>query len=255
MKPLQFESVRSVLALLLREVSATYGRTPGGFLWAILEPVGFIVLLALGFSFVFHVPSLGRSFMLFYATGFLPVHIYSELSGKLMHGLRYSRPLLSYPKVLWIDALIARALLHLTAGVLVSVLIFAGIFAVIDHPSTLRLAPILIGFSMAAGIGIGIGTLNAYLTGRFEVWGRIWAILARPIFLSSAVFFVPENLADPLRSVIWWNPLTHAVGAVRSGIYHSYHPSDLSVFYGFGFALVTLVAGLLLLRAHQDRIL
>lgn len=39
-KQMPFATFRTVMAMVLREMTATYGRTPGGYIWAIIEPVG-----------------------------------------------------------------------------------------------------------------------------------------------------------------------------------------------------------------------
>ncbi|WP_311200115.1 hypothetical protein [Phaeobacter inhibens] len=57
-------TLRTVAALVLREMSTRYGRTPGGYLWGILEPLAAILFLSLGFSLVIRTPSLGTSFPL-----------------------------------------------------------------------------------------------------------------------------------------------------------------------------------------------
>jgi len=72
-------STRSVLALVLREMGSTYGQSPGGYVWAIIQPIGIILILALGFSLLIKAPSLGTSFLLFYATGFLAYDLYNQL--------------------------------------------------------------------------------------------------------------------------------------------------------------------------------
>ena len=41
---------RTVSALMLREMSTRYGRSPGGYAWALLEPVGAIIVMAIGFG-------------------------------------------------------------------------------------------------------------------------------------------------------------------------------------------------------------
>ena len=41
---------RIVMALMLREMATTYGRSAGGYLWAILEPILGIALLSVIFS-------------------------------------------------------------------------------------------------------------------------------------------------------------------------------------------------------------
>jgi capsular polysaccharide transport system permease protein len=38
------------------------------------------------------------------------------------------------------------------------------------------------------------GVLNCLLVGLFPVWGQVWAILSRPLFLVAGVIFVMEDL-------------------------------------------------------------
>ena len=72
-------AARVIMALMLREMTTKYGRTPGGYLWAILEPIGMIIVLSFGFSLVMRSPSLGNSFIVFYASGFLVFNHYRSL--------------------------------------------------------------------------------------------------------------------------------------------------------------------------------
>ena len=60
-----FRFVRTILALILREMSTTYGRSAGGYIWAVLEPAAGIALLAFAFSLALRAPSLGTNFALF----------------------------------------------------------------------------------------------------------------------------------------------------------------------------------------------
>ena len=47
---------RTLVALVMREMSTTYGRSALGYLWAILEPVAGIMLLTAIFSLAFRAP-------------------------------------------------------------------------------------------------------------------------------------------------------------------------------------------------------
>ena len=42
---LRFRTARAVTALVIREMTTTYGRSPGGYLWAVAQPVALIVVL------------------------------------------------------------------------------------------------------------------------------------------------------------------------------------------------------------------
>jgi capsular polysaccharide transport system permease protein len=73
-------------ALILREIATRYGRTPGGFLWAVAEPVAAVLVLTAALSMVVHAPSLGTSFVVFYASGYLPFLLLRDASGPCAAG-------------------------------------------------------------------------------------------------------------------------------------------------------------------------
>lgn len=246
----RFATSRVVSALILREMSTTYGRSPGGYVWAVLEPVAGIALLTLVFSFLFRAPPLGMNFPLFYASGLVPLLMYMDISAKLATSIRFSRPLLMYPRVTLADAFLARAILASITQILVAAIVFMGILLAFESRTTVDLPKLVRGLSMAIELAIGVGILNCYLFQRFPVWERVWAILNRPMFLISCVLFLFDDVPEPFKSWLWFNPIVHIVGQVRSGIYPYYDAFYVAPFYVSGFALVTACVGLLLLRRH-----
>ena len=245
-------SCRCTGALILREMSTTYGRSPGGYLWAILEPVGAVALMSVAFSMAFRAPSLGISFPLFYATGVLPYLLFQDISGKLSQALRFSKPLMAYPVITIADALIARLVLNaLTQGVIFT-LVLAGCLMLFDtralpDPWTLAAA-----FALCTVLGAGIGTLNCHLMTAYAAWARLWPIATRPLFLISGIFFVLEDVPDPYRGWLWWNPLIHVTGLIRRGIYPGYEAAHVSPLYVLAVAVGTALVGLALLRRDAD---
>ncbi|MGR3439393.1 ABC transporter permease [Alterinioella nitratireducens] len=253
--PPRFQSLRTIFALMLREMSTTYGRSPGGYIWVILEPVGAVVLLSLAFSMVLRAPSLGTSFVLFYATGFLPFSAFMSLNGKLTSSLRFSRSLLAYPRVTWLDAVLARYILGLLTEITVFCVVITGILLLQETRAVITIGPILTGLSMAAVVGAGVGLMNCLLNGLFPVWGRIWTIISRPLFLASGIFFLYEDMPPIAQDILWWNPVLHATGEVRRGFYPVYEASYVSYTYTFGTGAVLVLLGLILIGRHHKRII
>lgn len=247
--------MRSVVALMLREMSTTYGRSPGGYLWAVLEPVGGIMVLTLAFSLLLRAPSLGTDFALFYATGYLPFTVYSKISTAVGASLRFSRALLTYPSVTYVDAILARFLLTLLTQVMVFYVIINGIVIVRDLSPILEFGAIVKAFAMAAMLGLGIGVLNAHLGTMYPVWKNVWGIVTRPLFLASGIFYLPEDLPGWAMDVLIWNPLIHIVGLMRRGFYATYDASYVSPTYVCTVALIAMALGLLLLRRDHKEIL
>lgn len=238
---------------MLREMSSTYGRSPGGYIWAILEPMLGIALLTLIFSIGFRSPRLGDNFPIFYATGLLPFMMFMTVSNKMGQAINYSRQLLAYPRVTYVDTLIARMLLAILTSLVVSALILTGILLVFETRTTLVLPQILLAFAMAAALGIGIGTLNCLLISRFPVWQQAWSIFTRPLFLVSGIIFIYEAVPMPYQNWIWYNPLMHVTGTMRAAFYFSYEAVYVSLIYVFALSLATGALGLVFLRRfHRD---
>lgn len=246
---------RTVFALMLREMSTRYGKQPGGYIWAFLEPLGFIVMLAVGFSLLLRSPSLGNNFLLFYATGYLPFQMYQATQLTVTRAITFSKPLLSYPAVTWIDTIIARFVLNALTTALVTYILLTGILIATDARAVIDAPPILLAMSLAALTGLGIGVLNCLVMGFFPTYDLVWSILTRPLFLASAIFYIYEDLPPLAQNILWWNPLVHTSGIMRSGFYPMYEPQYVSVLFVLVFALVPLCLGLLLLRRYNKDIL
>jgi capsular polysaccharide transport system permease protein len=251
----RFAGARSIMALILREMSTRYGRAPGGYIWALLEPMGAIIMLSLGFSLVMKTPPLGNSFVLFFATGFLPLSLFLGISNMVARSIRFSRPLLAYPAVSWIDALLARFILNGLTNILVIYLLFIGILAVTDTRTVLNLDPIILSMFLCLLLGLGIGTLNCVLGGLYPAWEMIWSIATRPLFLASGVFYTYESLPRVVQDILWWNPILHIVSMMRTGFYPMYRAPHVSITFVLLTSMITLLLGILLMRRHHRALL
>ncbi|SLN68799.1 ABC transporter permease [Roseisalinus antarcticus] len=246
-------SLRTIIALILREMSTRYGRSPGGYVWAILEPMGMIVILAYGFSLLMRTPALGTSFLLFYAAGFLPFNFFQTTSKLVGSALKFSRPLLSYPAVSWIDAVIGRFALNLLTSMLVFYILITGILTLTDARATISVGPILLSYALMGLLGLGIGMVNCVISGFIPVWDSVWSIITRPLFLASGVILIYEELPQFAQQVLWWNPLMHLTGMMRTGFYPMYQPEYISVEYVLMVGMPLLFFGLVFMqRYHKD---
>lgn len=247
----RFASLRSIAALVLREMSTTNGRSPGGYLWAILEPAAGIALLAVIFSLGFRTPALGSNFALFYASGLVPLMAFTAISGRVGQSVTYSRQLLTYPSVTFLDAIFARFLLNAITQIMVATVIFAGILLLFDTKTIIKIPAVAAAFGMTGALALGIGTLNCFLFTKFPIWQQVWSILTRPLFVISCVFMLFDQIPSWARDWLWYNPIIHCVGMMRHGFYSTYHAMYVSVAYVLGVSLITGAFGLMLLYRHQ----
>ncbi|MGR3617179.1 MAG: ABC transporter permease [Paracoccaceae bacterium] len=251
----KFRSARAILALILREMESTYGRSVGGYLWVILEPAAGIAIMSLIFGLILQAPPLGTSFPFFFATGILPFLFYTTVSTKIGQAIRFSRPLLAYPALNVADAVLARFLLNSTSQIVVMVIVLVGITGFQNLQLAIDWPELFIALAMLVSLTGAIGVLTCFLGSAFPVWTQIWAVLSRPLFILSGVLFLPENVPIAYREVFLLNPLAHVISQFRSAFYPTYHAQNVDPIYVFLLSLCIGTFGLFLLLRNSHWVL
>lgn len=246
----RFASLRTITALMLREMSTTYGRSPGGYIWAVLEPALGLAVLVVLFSSGLRTPPLGTNFAIFYASGLLPFYSFILVCNKVGQAVNFSKQLLTYPRVTIVDAVLARFILASLTQFLVSSILISAILCTMETRTILVMPAILSAFAMAAALGLGVGLLNAVLMAYYPVWQSAWSVITRPLILLSGVILLHDRIPQPFRDWLWWNPLVHVTGRSRTGFYYSYRGEYISELYVYIFALICGAVGLMFLRRY-----
>ena len=252
------QHIRVTAALIIRETSARYGNKPGGYAWAILDPLAHVAMMTFIFGALARTPPIGTDFALFFATGFLPFSAYQGMSQFVTGAIRANKNLFSYPIVAPIDAVVSRYILQLLTSWLVTIIIFAICTSEWSHLQTLDLGVVVASFVLATLLGLGVGMMNIPLFNDYPLYEKIFGLINRPILLISGVFFLPESMPGPMQHVLYLNPLVHMIMWFRSGIYPEYSATGLDLEFAtlctavvvmIGFALFTFSRSL-----REDRI-
>lgn len=245
---------RVTAALIVREMSTRYGSKPGGYLWAIFDPVAHVTMMTVIFQAFARMPALGLSFPLFFASGYLPFTFYQRMSSFMAGTIKANKTLLSYPVVSPFDAITSRFTLQFMTDALVSAVILFMIIELGGVAQPMNIAGMIEAAGAAAVLGLGIGAINIVMFARSPLYEQIFGIVNRPLFMISGVFFLPESLPNPFRDLILYNPLVHIIMWFRGALYPEYRADGLDTGYVIEFALVCFVVGLALLTASMREI-
>lgn len=246
---------RTIAALMLREVQTGNGRAVGGYLWAIIEPAAGITILTAVISLGLRIstPSIGSSFALFYATGLVPFSMMIALMNKVGFAIAFSKPLLAYPGVTYVDAILARVLLNSFTQLMVLLVVMTGVHVLLDVSTLRDYGAIAASFGLAMLFATGVGILNCFLFSVIPVWQKLWMIATKPLFLISTIIFLFEEIPQPFRDVLWYNPIVHVIGLMRRGFYATYDAAYVSPVFVVVVSGICMVLGLLgLTRSHRD---
>ncbi len=222
-------------------------------MWSVLEPLFAILVLSVGFSLLLRSPSLGTSFLLFYATGYLILNLYMTLANPIMRSIQFSSSLLRFPAVSWIDAVMARFLLNSMTGIITMVLLFTVILSLVETRTVLSLTPIVEATLLAMLLGLGVGVLTLTPAGLYPLFNVVWSVLTRPLMIMSGIIYTYEDLPTFAQNILWYNPLIHLTGLMRTGFYPTYSPTYISFPYVIFFSIIALAFGLVLSsRYHRE---
>src|SRR5690606_13996708 len=133
---------------------------------------------------------------------------------------------------------------EVATSLLSMMIIIVGLMAMEGISPPARLDVFVAGIAALALLGFGLGTINAILNSYFSSWRHIEAMMSRPLFLMSGVFFTPAMLPSAIRDILVWNPVLHGIEWLRYGYYEGYRPDFISFTYLMGWGLVMTLAGL-----------
>lgn len=243
-----------VAALVIREMCTRYGTKFGGYAWAIIDPLAFVVLLSVIFSAIARTPALGTNFPLFFATGYMAFWIYRSMADQVAGAVKSNRNLLNYPVVNPYDTVYARAILQILTQFLVCMIIFTGIGLVIEPLPRLDMYPILEATVLALMLGMGVGMVNVVAFHMSPTYQQVFNIVNRPLYLLSGVFLIPDHVPEPYRTYLFYNPLIHIVAKFRQGFYGTYRAQFIDMPYVVTFACTIFLAGFLAMKIFDSSI-
>jgi capsular polysaccharide transport system permease protein len=248
--------VRVVAALIWRETQELYGESRLGYLWAVFEPILMLVVYIILFSYVLvrHVP-VGTSVTLFLLTGMIPYFLFSKVANYLMSSIVSNREILNLPPVKIFDVLVARTILETSTYLLVGFLMFiaiwiSGVSAAVPQ-APLQLVEVII---LVLGFAFGVGAINAALTAYFQRWPIFFARVQTPMWLLSGLWFIPDQVPQPYRNYLLYNPIMQFIGWFRTGFYSGIG-TYLDKAYAIEASATAFILGLIVLRAARRKMM
>lgn len=254
MQTLLKTQIRVVAALVLRETRTRFGKMKLGYLWAFLEPLSMVGILSAVFMAFGRKAPFGIHMLVFFASGMLAFQLYKNLSAQLSSAFSANQSLFTFPVVQRIDALYARTILEVATVLLVIIVLFgcAIMFGITGFPHDLTKIGIAI-FSLTL-FGFGMGSINAVLIVLLPAWRPVEAMITRPLFFLSGIFYAVDTLPLKAREALLWNPILHGVEMMRLGLFSSYRSSHVDIIYLLWWGILTTLIGLSAERAFKRRL-
>ena len=245
---------RVVYALALRETRTRFGQHQLGYLWAMLEPMFWILTFWGLFAIVDRDTPMGMEVISFLATGVIPYELATKTADRVSLSVEGNRALLFYPHVHPLDLVFARGGLEVATYLVVFVTILGGHALAVQHFAVEDALRVLVGLGLAGLFGLALGTVLCALSIINNATQRIKGPVMRPLFWISGLFFTANALPSHIREYFLWNPIFHCVEIVRDGWFTQYHAAYASPGYVLAWTIVLLFIGLTLERRVRARV-
>jgi capsular polysaccharide transport system permease protein len=249
--------VRVISALVRREMRAHGGESRLGYLWALIEPGLHLIAYMLLFTYILkrHAP-LGNNTALFLLTGIVPYFLFSKMAIYVSSAVGGNRALLTLPPVKLPDVIAARVVLESTTYLFVGFIMFLALYLG-GVAEAIPYEPLAVAgaCALAVAFGLAIGAINMVIVSFFHNWMTIYGLFSFPLWFFSGIWFLPEQIPQPYRDYMLYNPIMHFLMLFRAGFYRDFKAVSLDIPYAISVTALTLAIGLALTRVARRKIL
>lgn len=234
-------------ALFLRESTTRLASGRAAWVWILAEPVFHVSYLMVLFGAIYKRLVAGVDGPMFVMTGIVAFLMIRNTSVRSMDAIGANAALFSYRQVLPVDTVIVRAALEgfiYTAATFV-LLLGAALFGYEVIPAYPVAA--IAAFAGCWLLGFGLGLVFSVASELVPELSNMIKMVFRVLYIISGVSFPAMALPQPWRGYFLYNPLLQGAELIRASWFSRYFTDpQVSFSYLYGWALVTLLLGLML---------
>jgi lipopolysaccharide transport system permease protein len=233
-----------------RDLKVRYKQTALGSLWALLQPIGTMVVFTLLFGRLAHLPSQGKPYALYVFSALLPWTLFASALGRASISVVANGGLMSkvyFPRLFAPIAAVVSGLVDFMLSLVVLVVLMG--FYGTAPPLQVLVLPLLViaALLVAFAFGLWLAALNAH----YRDVGLGIPFVTQTLFFASPVAYSAESVPARWRALYDLNPMTTIINGFRWALLDVPWHAGLSVaFSGIG-TLVLLVGGLVFYRRME----
>ncbi len=238
--------------LTVRDLKVRYKQTFLGVIWAILQPVMYMIVFTLFFSRVAHLYTPGQAYAPLTLTGSVIWVFFANsvtLGSASLVGNANLITKVYFPRVLAPVGPVLASVVDL----LLSSVVALGIMAAYGYYPAMRIVVAIPFVLLALGTAIGVSAWLASLNVKYRDVRYVVPFLLQLWMFASSVFYsvTALGLHQPWNTIYWINPMAGAVEGFRWSLLGGVHPTYSHVAISTLGGLVVLVMGLLYFRRKE----
>lgn len=244
---------RVIHALIIRDMLSLYAESGMGYLWALAQPLAYLVAIAGVYLIAGHHAPMGTSVVAYLAAGILPyVCFYVRVQAAVTNAVRGNVGLLYFRQVTPLALITAAAVREFLTSLAVFVLVVVGL-AFFDK--TVQLSDPLTMLAAFAGIsmlGVIIGTIFGLGELAIPSLQLAETVISRAMLFFSGALYYANFLPPRMRELALLNPMFHLIEFGRNGFFGKYYHSH---YVNWHYPLEFIFAGVVVIAVmlHSSR--
>ncbi len=240
-----------IYVLARRDLSARYRQSVLGVAWAVLQPLGTMLVFSVVFGRLLNMPTDGIPYPLFAFAGLLPWTFFSSAINAAGTSVINTPNLITkvyFPRLVIPAAALGAPAMDFIVSFGLMLLLVAG-YRMIPSPGLIALLPLMVIAGLAA---FGVGSFIAAMSVSYRDFRHLLPFLSSSWMFLTPVIYPASLIPEPWRGLLFINPMAGVVVGARSAWFGT--PFDLQ---GIGIsavsALVLFIAGVAHFRSVERR--
>jgi capsular polysaccharide transport system permease protein len=246
--------VRVIGALMLRELTTRFGRENIGFLWIMVEPLLFAVLVALAWRALKGPLDYGVDIIAFVISGYLPLVFYRSTISRAVSSFTANGSLMYHRQIKILDLLLVRFAIELIGHMMAFLFIATALWAIGFFPVPHDLGFVMLGWAYYAIFTLSVALVVAPLSEISEIVEKIVPVTSYLMVPFSGAFFLVGSLSAEAAAVVLYSPPVHGMEMIRYGIFGPSIDPQFDFLYPLKFCLPCMALGLVLCRMVRKRL-
>lgn len=239
---------RVIGALMIRELVTRFGRENIGFLWIMVEPLLFAVLVGFIWRYMKGPEEHGVSIIAFVATGYLPMVFFRNAVLRVVKIFAANSGLMYHRQVKILDFVFVRVLIEMIGAMMAYIFIACILMAVKEFPVPSDLGALIAGWFLYSLFVFSLCLVMAPLSEMSDVLEKLMPVVTYITIPFSGAFNMISWLAPGAQKAVYYSPFVHGMEMMRYGIFGDRVNAQWDVSVPLAASLILMLIGLALCR-------
>lgn len=239
---------RVIGALMIRELVTRFGRENIGFLWMMVEPLLFAVLVGIVWRIIKGPEENGITIFAFIASGYIPLTFFRNSVNRSIRVFTVNGSLLYHRQIKVLDFIFVRTLIEAIGATMAFVVIAVVFGALGEFPMPYDFGALIAGWFLYCLFAFSLCLFLAPLSEMSDVLEKLVPVTTYVMIPFSGTFNMTSWLTPSMQKVVYWSPFVHAMELIRHGIFGPPANAKWDVEVPLFASMVLLLAGLAMCR-------